>query len=110
MLDGLDDVIHVVGDLGDQDDVRTACDAGVQRDPANLVAHDLDNKHAAVTRGGSVDVVDALGGDVDGARKAKCQLGAPGVVIDGLRQGDNVEALFAQTVGGLGGAVAAQHK
>lgn len=50
------------------------------------------------------------GGDVDGARKAKRQLGAPGVVIDGLRQGDNVEALFAQTVGGLGGAVAAQHK
>ena len=63
-----------------------------------------------MTRGGGVDVVDALGGDVDGARKAKRQLGAPGVVIDGLRQGDNVEALFAQTVGGLGGAVAAQHK
>ena len=57
-----------------------------------------------------MNVVDALGGDVDGARKAKRQLGAPGVVIDGLRQGDNVEALFAQTVGGLGGAVAAQHK
>ena len=110
MLDGLDDVIHVVGDLGDQDDVRTACDAGVQRDPANLVAHDLDDKHAAVARRSGVDVVDALGGDVDGARKAKRQLGTPGVVIDGLGQGDNVEALFAQAVGGLGGAVAAQHK
>ena len=57
-----------------------------------------------------MDVVDALGGDVDGARKAKRQLGTPGVVIDGLGQGDNVEALFAQAVGGLGGAVAAQHK
>ena len=110
MLDGLDDVVHVVGDLGNQDDIRAARDAGVQRDPANLVAHDLDNEHAAVTRGGGVNVVDALGGDVDGARKAKRQLGAPGVVIDGLGQGDNVEALFAQAVGGLGGAVTAQHK
>ena len=110
MLDGLDDVIHVVGDFGDQDDVRAARNAGVQRDPANLVPHDLDNEHAAVARGGGVDVVDALGGDVDGARKAKGHLGAPGVVIDGLGQGDNVEALFAQAVGGLGGAVAAQHK
>ena len=110
MLDGLDDVIHVVGDFGNQDDVRAARDAGVQRDPANLVAHDLDNKHATVTRRGGVDVVDAFGGDVDGARKAKRHLGAPGVVIDGLGQGDNVEALFAQAVGSLGGAVAAQHK
>lgn len=110
MLDGLDDVIHVVGDLGNQDDVRAARDAGIQRNPTDLVAHDLDDKHAAVTRGSGVDVVDALGGDVDGARKAKRQLGAPGVVIDGLGQGDNVEALFAQAVGGLGGAVTAQHK
>ena len=107
MFDGLDDVVHVVGDLGNQDDVRAARDAGVQRNPADLVAHDLDNEHAAVTRGSGVDVVDALGGDVDGARKAKRQLGAPGVVIDGLGQGDNVEALFAQAVGGLGGAVTA---
>lgn len=74
------------------------------------MAHDLDDKHAAVTRGGGVNVVDALGGDVDGARKAKRQLGTPGVVIDGLGQGDNVEALFAQAVGSLGGAVTAQHK
>lgn len=110
MLDGLDDVVHVVGDLGNQDDIRAACDAGVQRNPANLVAHDLDDEHAPVTRRGSVDVVDALGGDVDGACKTKRHLGAPGVVIDGLGQGDNVEALFAQAVGGLGGAVAAQHK
>ena len=110
MLDGLDDLVHVVGDLGNQDDVRAARDAGIQRDPANLVAHNLDNEHAPVARGGSVDVVDALGCDVDGARKAKGHLGAPGVVIDGLGQGDNVEALFAQAVGGLGGAVAAQHK
>ena len=110
MLDGLDDVVHVVGDLGNQDDVRAARDAGIQRNPTDLVAHDLDDKHAAVTRGSGVDVVDALGGDVDGARKAKGHLGAPGVVVDGLGQGDNVEALFAQAVGSLGGAVAAQHK
>ena len=35
---------------------------------------------------------------------------AKGIVIDGFGQGDDVEALFAQAVGGLGGAVAAQHK
>lgn len=84
MLNGLDDVIHVVGNLGNQDDICAARDAGIQRDPANLVAHDLDNEHAPVTRRGGVDVVDALGSDVDGARKAKRQLGAPGVVIDGF--------------------------
>ena len=74
------------------------------------MTHDLDDKDAAVAGRGGVDVVDAAGRDLDGAGEAKGEVGAKGIVIDGFGQGDNVEALFAQAVGGLGGAVAAQHE
>ena len=39
---------EVVRDLGDQDRVRVAGDAGVQRDPAGVAAHHLDDHDAAV--------------------------------------------------------------
>ena len=43
---------------------------------------------------GGVNVVDALGGDLHGARETERHLGAPGIVIDGFGQCDNVEALL----------------
>ena len=57
-----------------------------------------------------MDVVDALGGDLDRAGEAKGHVGAPGVVVDGLGKGDDVKALLAQAVRRLGGTVAAQHE
>ena len=57
-----------------------------------------------------MDVVDALGGDLDCAGEAKSHVGAPGVVVDGLGKGDDVKAFLAQAVCRLGGTVAAQHE
>ena len=96
--------------MGDEDDVGAAGHARVQRDPADLVAHDLDHEDAAVRVGGRVNLVDAARGHLDGARKAEGHVRAPGVVVDGLGQGDDVEALLGEAVGGLGGAVAAEHE
>ena len=108
VLDGFDDPVDVVGDLGDEDDVRAAGDARVQRQPADLVAHDLDDEDTVVRGGGGVDVVDSFGGDVHGALEAEGHVGAVDVVVDGLGQVDDVEALFAQEVGRLLRAVAAE--
>ena len=66
-------------------------------------------KDAAVGGGGGVDAVDGLGGHVDGALEAEGHVGAPEVIVDGLGQGDDVEPLGAQEVGGLVGAVAAEN-
>ena len=102
------DLVDVVRDLGDQDDVSAAGHARVERQPADLVAHDLHDEHAAVRGGGGVDAVDGVGGDVHGALEAKGHVRAPEVVVDRLGQGDDVQALLAQQVGRLVGAVAAQ--
>ena len=54
-----------------------------------------------------MDAVDGLGGHVHRALEAEGHVRAPQVVIDGLGQGDDVQPLLAQEVGGLVGAVAA---
>ena len=107
-LHGVADMVDVVGLLGQQDDVGTACDAGVQGQPAGLVAHDLDAHDPAVAAGGGVDAVDDVGGDVHGGMEAEGDIGAVDVVINGLGQADDVQPLLREEVGGLVGAVAAQ--
>ena len=46
--------------------ICTTCNAGVQRQPAGLVAHDLNAHHAAVAACGGVNAVDHIGGNVHG--------------------------------------------
>ena len=91
-----------------QDDVRTACNAGVEGQPASLVAHDLNAHHAAVAACRGVDAVDDVGGDVHSGVEAERYVGAVDVVVDGFGQADDVEPLLGEQVGRFVGAVTAQ--
>ena len=108
VLDGLDDLVDIVGDLGDEDDVRAAGDARVQRQPADLWPMISTMKTRLCEAAVGVDIIDGLGGDVHGALEAEGHVGAVDVVVDGLGQVEDVEALFAQEVGRLLRAVAAE--
>ena len=108
LLDGRADAVKVVGDLGEQDDVRTRGDTGGERQPADLVAHDFDDEDAAVGGGCRVDLVDGGRRDVDRALVTECEVRAPDIVVDRLRKVDDVEPFLAEEVRGLLGAVAAQ--
>ena len=107
-LYGVADAVDVVGHFGQQDDIRAARDAGVEGQPAGLVAHDLDAHHAAVAACSGVDAVDNVGGDVHSGVEAEGDVGAVDVVVDGLGQTDDVQPLLREEVGGLVGAVAAE--
>ena len=107
-LHSLTDPVDVVGALGDEDDVCAARNAGVEGQPAGLVAHDLNAHHAAVAACRGVDAVDDVGGDVHSGVEAEGDVGAVDVVVDGLGQADDVQALLCQQIGRLVGAVAAQ--
>ena len=86
------DVLDVEGLLGDQHHAGAAGDAGVQRDPAGVAAHHLDDQHAVVRLGGRVQAVDRLGGDVDRGVEAEREVGAGQVVVDRLGHADDVDA------------------
>ena len=97
LLDALDDAVDVVRDLGEQDDVGVARDAGVHRDPARVAAHHLDDHDALVRLGGGVQAIDRLGGDGDRGVEAERRLRARQVVVDGLRDADDRHALLRGT-------------
>src|SRR5699024_5793644 len=101
------DLLDVVGDLGDEHDVRAGGDACVEGEPAGVAAHELYDEHAAVRARGGVYVVDDVCGDVHGALEAEGGIRTPDVVIYGLGQGDDVHSCVHEELCALLGAVAA---
>ena len=63
----------VVGDLRNQDDVGAASDAGAEREPAGIVAHNLDNDDAVVAVRRAVQPVDRVGRDTERRIEAEGQ-------------------------------------
>jgi hypothetical protein len=64
----------------------------VQRDPAGVPAHDLDDERAVVRLGGGVQPVDGVDGDLHRGVEAEGVVGGAEVVVDRLRDADDVQA------------------
>ena len=69
---------------------------GVQRDPPGVPAHDLDDQRAVVRLGGGVQPVDRLHRDVHRGVEAEGVVGRVEVVVDRLRDADDVHAEVAE--------------
>ncbi|MNX90407.1 hypothetical protein D3C86_1224530 [compost metagenome] len=100
-------LLHVEGDLGDQDDVDRAGHARLEGDPARGAAHDLEDHHPVVALGGGEQLVDGLGGRGHRRVEAEGLVRRVEVVVDGLGDADQVHALLGQVVPDAEGAVAA---
>ena len=96
LLDVVADALDRERDLGDEDHVRAARDAGVEGDPAGVAAHHLDDQRALVALGRGVEAVDRAHRDVDGGVEAEGVVGGAQVVVDRLRHADDVEALLVE--------------
>ena len=94
-------------DLGNQDRVGAAGDAGVQRDPAGVAPHHLDDHDALVRLGGRVQPIDRVGREGDRRVEAETVRRADDVVVDRLRHADDRHAQLAELVGDGQRAVAA---
>ena len=65
------------------------------------MSHHLADDDPVVTVGGRVETVDRLGRDAERRVEAECRVGHRHVVVDRLREGDDVEPLLRQVVGVL---------
>jgi len=101
------DLIEVERPLGDQDHVGAAGNAGVQRDPAGVAAHHLDDEDAVMALRGGVQAIDRLGRDLQRRVEAERDIGAAEVVVDCLRHPENRDAVLVQPVRGAESVLAA---
>src|SRR6184192_2098797 len=83
----------------DEDDVCSARDAGVQRNPACVASHDFNEHDAMVALRSSVEAVDGLGGDEDGGVETKSDVGGGKVIVNGLGYCNDVHP-FAREIAG----------
>ncbi len=79
----------------------------MQRDPARVAAHHLDDERPVVALGRGVQPVDRLHGDVHRGVEAEGVVGRAEVVVDRLRHADDGDALVVQPGGDAEGVLAA---
>ncbi len=97
--DPADDLVHARLLLGDEDRVRARGHAGVQRDPADVPAHDLGHHAAAVRVARGAEAVHGVGRDLHRGVEAERVVGGVEVVVDGLGDSDDLEARVGEALG-----------
>ena len=98
-LEPLADLVEVERPLGHEDHVGAAGEAGVAGDPAGVAAHHLDDDHAVVRLRGGVQAVDRVRRDLHRGLEAEREVRAGEVVVDRLRDADDVHAVVHQPAG-----------
>ena len=96
-----------VVDLGQQDHVGGAGQAGLERDPARVAAHGLDDHDAAVALAGGLQALDRVGHGRDRGIEAEAALAACDVVVDRLGHADDGQAALGDAMRDRHRAVAA---
>ena len=106
LLADADDLVQVIGLLGNQDDVCTTGQAAFQRDPARIAAHRLQHHHPAMAAGRGFQPCQRLGHDGHRTVEAEGALGVHQVVVDGLGHAHHRQTQRRETVGDAHRAVA----
>ena len=104
------DLLQVKFLLGDEDVLRAARDAGNEREPAAVTAHDLEYDHAAVRRCRITQLVDRIDDRIRSRVTADCVVHPPDIVVNRSRQPDDGESeLLREQLCAAQGAVSADH-
>ena len=107
LAETLGDDGDVERNLRDQDRIGSAGDAGVQRDPPGVAAHHFHDHDAPVRFGRRMQAIDRIGREVDGRVESEAVRRPDDIVVDGLRDADDRDALLAEFVRDRERAVAA---
>ena len=94
-------------DLRDEDDVGAARDAGVDGDPSGIPAHDLQDHYPLMAFRGRVQAVERVGRAGDGGVEPEGHDRGGEIVVDGLGDGHDGEAVGVQLFGDAERPVAA---
>ena len=106
-LNGFRYFINIIRNFRNKDDVRTACHAGIQGQPAYLVSHNFYNKNSAVGCRSGMNAVNGICCNVNRTLETEGHIRTPQIIINGLGQGYHIQAFFTKKICGLVGAVAA---
>src|SRR5262249_20195686 len=107
--DRVDDFRRIVRDLGNQDNVCTACNSGVGCNPACVPSHDLDDDDSSMALSSRVQFVESVASGTHSSVEAKSGGRASNIVINSLRDADERNALLIESFCDGQRAVAADH-
>ena len=77
-------MVNIIGDLRQQDNIRTSGDTRMKRQPANLMAHQFDHKHPSVRGCCCMDAVNGIGRNIHSTLETKGHICTVNIIVDRL--------------------------
>ena len=99
--------LDVERNLGDENRIGAARDAGMERDPSRVAPHHLDDHDAMVRLSGRVQAIDRVGRECHGGVEAEAGGRADDIVVDRLGHADHGDAALTELLRDRQRAVAA---
>ena len=103
LLPHLESAFHCLANISDIERhfgnhgvVRTASHAGMQRNPANVAAHDFNNQNTVVGFRRGVQPVNGVGGNGHGGIKTEGVVGSVDVIVNGLGNTNDGHAVISE--------------
>ena len=85
-------MLEVPVDLGQEDDVAPAGNAGMEGDPSGMSPHHLEDHHPLMAGSGGVEPIEGVGGGRHGRIEAEGERRGAEIVVDRLRNADDGHA------------------
>jgi hypothetical protein len=98
---GVTNSLKFKGDFGDEDDVSTASNPGMERDPTGVAAHELNEHDAMMAFGGGVEAIDGFGGDDESGVKTESDFSGVEIVVNRFGDADDVDAAAGEIAGNV---------
>ena len=90
---GVANLIDIVRNFGDYNDISSAGNTCIEREPASLVSHYLADKDSRMACCGSVETINYIGCDINSRMETKGNICSVDIVVDSFRQTNNIESL-----------------
>ena len=87
---------RIIGYFRNENDICPAGNTGTESQPARVVSHYFTDNNAMMTMRRRVETVEGIRGDFHGSIKSKGDISHGDIIIDGLRQSNDVESLLMQ--------------
>ena len=93
------DAFEIEGNLGYQDDIGSACDPGMERDPSCIAAHHFNDHDSVVRFSGCMEAIDRFCCHSDRTVESDSGRGFDNVVVDGFWYSDERNPTLVESVG-----------
>ena len=94
-INGVANAVNAIGNLRNQNNVRSACNSCMKGKLAHLMSHNLHNENTSMRCRCGMNTINTVCCNIYRTLETESHIGCPDIVIDGLRHMQHIQPFFS---------------